>query len=226
MELNVLSEMLLIKVKNGEETGLIRTELQDAPVDHLFSNVGTDKQKKAFWINCYNAFYQILRREKNFVKPDIFRRKVIRVAGIDFSLDNIEHGILRRNKIKWSLGYLSDPFAKKQLKKLAVKEMDFRIHFALNCGAKSCPPIAFYTPDQINDQLELATHSFLESETMLNEEKNEIHISRLFKWFQGDFGGRRGIRAIYQRYLDLDLDKMSLIFKPYNWDEDLENFAF
>ena len=64
MELNVLSEMLLIKVKNGEETGLIRTELQDAPVDHLFSNVGTDKQKKAFWINCYNAFYQILRREK------------------------------------------------------------------------------------------------------------------------------------------------------------------
>ena len=41
---------------------------------------------------------------------------------------------------------------------MAVDVIDFRIHFALNCGAKSCPPIAFYSYDKINDQLDLATH--------------------------------------------------------------------
>jgi thiol-disulfide isomerase/thioredoxin len=34
------------------------------------------------------------------------------------------------------------------------KKVDYRIHFALNCGAKSCPPIVYYSPEKLDQQLE------------------------------------------------------------------------
>ena len=40
--------------------------------------------------------------------------------------------------------------------------MDPRIHFALVCGAKSCPPIKVYTPDSLEDGLDSATMAFCE----------------------------------------------------------------
>lgn len=132
---------------------------------------------------------------------------------------------MRKYRLKWALGYLPDPFAPTLLKKLAVRKLDYRIHFALNCGAKSCPPIAFYSPEKLESQLGMATVSFLEGDTMVFPEKKEIHITRLFLWFMGDFGGKAGIRQILKKELNLETAGMRLVFKEYNWEEALYNFT-
>ena len=44
----------------------------------------------------------------------------------------------------------------------AVQPMDKRIHFALVCGAKSCPPIRVYTPDELDEGLDAAAAAFCE----------------------------------------------------------------
>ena len=71
-------------------------------------------------------------------------------------------------------------------------ECDPRIHFALNCGAKSCPPIAVYSTEsaeRLEKQLEMATLSFISSPTnvKVNVEKETLELSQLFKWYASDF---------------------------------------
>ena len=61
-----------------------------------------------------------------------------------FSFDNIEHDIIRGSRIKWSLGYLKKWFVSKEIKALQLDKREARIHFTLNCGAKSCPPVDIY----------------------------------------------------------------------------------
>ena len=111
------------------------------------------------------------------------------------------------------------------IKKLAVEKIDFRIHFALNCGAISCPPIAFYSSEKIEQQLQLASLSFLEGETDIYADKKEVHVTQLFRWFLADFGGKSGIRKILREYLDFDSKSYQIIFKPYSWEEQLDNYA-
>lgn len=212
-------------VKIKEPTSGIQQQLADSSLERLKMNLSSDTTKKAFWINVYNAYFLILRLQKQVERPAIFRDKLITIAGIQFSLDDIEHGILRKYRWKWSLGYLPHIFAPAILRQLAVDKMDPRIHFALNCGAKSCPPIAFYTPEKINQQLEVATQAFLENETKVFPEKREIHASRLLLWYQGDFGGKKGALRFLNRYLNQNFGGWKLRYQPYNWEEALGNFA-
>jgi hypothetical protein len=219
-----LSETLLYRTKTGQPTGDLQIQMCDFPMKTLMQHLANDHSKKAFWINIYNAYFQIFR-STGIQKPDIFRKKLICLAGKKISLDDIEHGILRKNRIKWSFGYLPNPLASQLLKDLAVSTLDYRIHFALNCGAKSCPPIAFYSLGKIDDQLELATLSFLEAETDIFEEKGEIHVSRLFHWFRGDFRGINGMKQLLREKLGLETRNMKIRFKKYNWEDVLHNFT-
>ena len=226
MNLNELSEQLLLQVKLERPVHELIVQLQSAPPSQLYAQLREDDQKKAFWINVYNAWFQILRRDQGIAKPAIYREKLVAVAGLHLSLDEIEHGILRKYRIKWSGGYLANPFVPAQIRKLAVQARDYRIHFALNCGAVSCPPIAFYTPDQIDRQLDEATQSFLEMETEVHTERNEVQVTRLFQWFIGDFGGRAGIRKILREKLQIDTTGKKLLFREYDRREALGNFRF
>ncbi len=56
------------------------------------------------------------------------------------SLDEIEHGILWRSKCKLSLGYFNKIFKSRFEKAFRVDKLDYRIHFALNCGAPEMNP--------------------------------------------------------------------------------------
>lgn len=219
-----LSEKLLLAVKLGEDTRAIENQLANQELETL-KTLGNDDLKKTFWINIYNTWFQILRKRENKTKPEIYRERLFTIAGNLFSLDDVEHGILRKFRYKYSLGYLANPFVKSLIKELAVEEIDYRIHFALNCGAKSCPPIAFYNAENISSQLDLATASFLEGETEIKTEKKEIHITTLFKWFLGDFGGMKGVRQILEEKLSLSTQGYKLVFTPYSWDEHLDNFV-
>lgn len=222
---NTLSEQLLLTVKKQQDTSALQKELAQIPLPTLKTALAEDDRKKAFWVNVYNAYYQILRIEQGMDKPDIYRKRAFTIAGEPFSLDDVEHGILRKFRYKYSLGYLANPFTSKLIKNLAVDELDYRIHFALNCGAKSCPPIAFYKVKNIDSQLDLATQAFLEGETDFDEEKKAVHTTALFQWFAGDFGGKSGIREIYRHQLDKDISDYKIKYKEYSWEDDLGNFV-
>ena len=68
------------------------------------------------------------------------------IGGHQYSLQDIEHGILRGNRK--GPGQFKKPFNKGDPRaEAAVHEVDPRIHFALVCGAKSCPPIKTYSAE-------------------------------------------------------------------------------
>ena len=220
-----LGEQLLLKVKMGDSTQALEFTLEKLEISDLTGNLFTDNTKKAFWINIYNAYFQILAGKGEKAKPDIFRHKLITIAGRKFSLDDIEHGILRKYRWKPSLGCLPQLFPSAIIKSLAVSAIDFRIHFALNCGAKSCPPIAFYKVDNIDKQLDLATQSFLESETVIDDDKKTLTVTKLILWFKGDFGGEEKLKKALSKYLCKDFTNYRILYKKYNWDMELHKFA-
>lgn len=222
--LNALSEQLLLAVKRKKDYAGYLEKLAGFQVSDVEKQLSDDSHKMAFWINTYNAFFQILRKDLDLRQPKIYTTKQMSMAGQRISLDDIEHGILRRFRYKYSLGYLPDPFASALIKKWAVTSIDFRIHFALNCGAKSCPPIAFYTEDKLEEQLELAGVSFLMEDTRINAQRKEAHVSKLFLWFLKDFGGKKGTRKIISKYLNQDLGGYKIIYNQYSWEEHLNNY--
>ena len=103
---------------------------------------------------------------------------------------------------------------------------DPRIHFALNCGAVSCPPIAVYSGEDLDSQLDDATKGFLEDNTTVNTEDNSISLSMLFKWYKEDFGETdegivQWIRAQAPEKLLKAIETLkapTLKYPSYNWD--------
>jgi len=221
---NHLAEQLLDNVRKKQDYTDILNHIGSLKYSGLLENLNSNAKKNAFWINIYNAFFQIIRQATDIDKSKVYTTRTICIAGVFFSLDDIEHGILRRYRYKKSLGYLPNLWASKSIKKLAVSAVDYRIHFALNCGAISCPPIRFYVLSELENQLNLATQSFLKQETDIDPISKTVHVTRLFLWFLGDFGGRKGIRRILNEQLNFNSNGYKLIFKPYNWDEQLDNF--
>lgn len=102
---------------------------------------------------------------------------------------------------------------------MALPDAEPLIHFALNCGAKGCPPIKTYTPkvsrpstsfgdlkfkpkittldsvastcQDIDGQLRTAAEAFLENDDacVVDCGKREVRLSQIFKWYKADFGG-------------------------------------
>lgn len=222
-----LSQDFMYAARTGEDASGLAEQLRSLDYTVLHSTLQTDVEKKAFWMNLYNGFTQyLLRQEPGRYKNRgrFFKSRQIIVAHHKFSLDDIEHGILRRSKIKLSLGYLDKPFPKKVEKELRVDKLDSRIHFALNCGAKSCPPIAFYSPENLDRQLELATKAYLSGEVQVNEKKNQATVPAVMGWFRHDFGGKKGMRDLLRNHGYTAVNASTRIrFNDYDWSLYLEN---
>jgi hypothetical protein len=124
-----------------------------------------------------------------------------------------------------SLGYFNKIFPGKTAKALRTHTLDYRLHFALNCGAKSCPPIAFYSATDIDKQLDVATGAFLKGEAEYDADKNIVKLPALMGWFRRDFGGKRNMRKILKEY-DIIPQKSNpkIKFKKYSWDLYLDNY--
>lgn len=220
-----LSEQLLYHVKTEAATDTLERQLATINLPDLVYGLSDDKARKTFWINIYNAWFQILATREHKTRPAIFTNKLVNVAGTLFSLDDIEHGILRRYRNKLSQGYREQSNVPVAIKQLAVAEIDYRIHFALNCGAKSCPPIAFYKYERIDDQLNLAAASFLSSETKVDETNKELTTSKILFFYEGDFGGKAGILKMLSKYLNQNFTGYKIKYAPYDWDAKLKNFS-
>lgn len=220
-----LSEDLLYKVKIQANSDSVELALSALTYAQLLEGLPNDRAKKTFWVNMYNAWYQILAIRFNKSRPKIFTEHLIPVAGLTFSLDDIEHGILRKYRWKFSMGYLPQFMPLKTIKSLAVDTIDYRIHFALNCGARSCPPIAFYQYANIDRQLDMATLSFMKGDSVIDDDKKQVTVSKILSWFKGDFGGTNGIKALLQKVFQRDFSGYSIAYSDYDWDKALGNFG-
>jgi len=196
--------------------------------EELYKNLTTENQKKAFWLNIYNAFVQLALKsnpEKFKNRNKFYKNKFIVIAGKKMSLDLIEHGIIRHSKNKYSLGYIQKVFVGKFEKKFRLKEVDMRIHFALNCGAKSCPAVAFYNEKDIDEQLNGAMKGYITSESIYNKEKNVVLIPVLFKWFRADFRGKKNVYSLLWKYAVIpENTKPKIKYLKYDWTLELERY--
>jgi hypothetical protein len=176
-----------------------------------------EKEKLSFWINLYNTIVVdgiIASNIDESVREAVgfFSKIKYIIGGYRFSPDDIEHGILRANNRKPSRPWRRfGPLNPKR--KFALKKLDPRIHFALVCGSRSCAPIKYYTPEGIEEELEIATENFVNSsEVIVIPEERRILISQIFKWYKVDFGGISGILDFIKKYI-LDDDKKTFLEK-------------
>lgn len=224
-----LSQQLLLAIRQGEDASHLVQQLAELDVLELVEQLHTDTLRLAFWLNGYNAFVQLLLRQEPELytrRKAFFRRKAFVVAGMPLSLDDIEHGILRRSRIWWGLGFLQDPLPSAFEKAFRLQAPDCRIHFALNCGAASCPPIAMYRPETIHTQLDLATRAYLSTEAHYDSWQNTVYLPRLFLWFWGDFKGRKGILKLLEHFGIIAAGRRpKMRFKSYDWNLAPESFV-
>lgn len=193
----------------------------------LLEQLKDDAHKKTFFINLYNGFTndELKRNPKKYEDRNaFFKAEQFVVAGHNLSLDVIEHGFLRRSSIKWSLGRLHKLFPSKLDRTYRVDDVDYRIHFALNCGAKSCPPVTPYNVKDLDQQLDKSTKEYVTKVAKYNKEKDEVVLPVLMSWFRGDFGNRRGILKIIKKLEIIPEDeKPKFTYADYDWTLDVNN---
>lgn len=164
----------------------------------------------AYWINLYNALTLDLIlahypvdsiRELADGEKTPWQIPRVEVAGRPLTLDEIENAIIR------------------------PQFRDARIHFALNCAAVSCPPLApeAYTGANLYAQLERATRKALRDRRWLRISETQIAVSQIFEWYAQDFIDQAGsIRRFLARYRPdqratlLD-ESRELVYMEYVW---------
>ena len=137
----------------------------------------------AFWVNLYNAKTIDVVLDKYPVKSikDVslggglkalvgggpWQAKIMKVSGIELSLDDIENTILR--------AHYGDP----------------RVHYSVNCASVGCPNLAVeaYTGAKLDAMLEAGAKAFINSPRGVLVEGSRITASSIYDWFQADFGG-------------------------------------
>jgi hypothetical protein len=202
------------------------------------TSLTNDAECKAFWINLYNALiiHAVIaygaRRSVQEI-PGIFDRAAYNVGGKRYSANDIEHGILRANRghplIPGGQFATDDPRLG-----YVVTTLDPRLHFALVCAAKSCPPIGFYRADKLDAQLDLAARHFINGgQVRLDRATMTVSLSRLFSWYAADFGGalfgyrrRDALLRFIAPYLESAEDcafitnnarRLKFVFIRYDW---------
>lgn len=182
------------------------------------ANVGAmnPKQRLAYWINVYNVNsvatvvegypVQSIRDLSTdpLIRLNVFKKDRIPFGGAAISLDTVENEKIRKG--------FHDP----------------RIHFAINCAAKSCPPIRTeaYVGATLDAQLDDQARRFLNGPlgVRLEPDGNEldVHVTKIMDWFGDDFdqypGGRK---AFLRKYVSADkrqkLDAATDL--DFEWDD-------
>ena len=206
------------KALKADKARLDQLRRQMAQVD---AGALSPKDRLAYWINLYNISvvgvvvdnYPVdsIRDISTdpIVRLNVFKKDVIPTKTGKMSLDTIEHEKIRE-------GF-----------------KDARIHFAVNCAAKSCPPIRSepYVGARIDQQLDDQARRFLNGPYGVRIEKDGdevvLHVTKIMDWFADDFekwgGGRIAFLRKYlpadkQKQIDAARGKVELEFQDYSWD--------
>jgi len=186
------------------------------------------RDRMAFWINAYNLLtlraivdHYPIRGSRFSLSPQNSIKQIDgvwttlkwRAAGRDVTLDQIEHGILR------------------------PEFGDARVHMAVNCASKSCPPLGAtpYVGANLDAQLDEAARRYLASPAGTRVAGGRLLISRIFEWYGDDFvksyaamhpgSGRaadRAIRGFIERYGPPEAAaaakaELAIQFLDYDW---------
>jgi hypothetical protein len=155
----------------------------------------------AFYINAYNAWILHEALDKyptKSVKDPLFIffiSKRITVAGEKMSFKHLEDGIIRPR--------FHEP----------------RIHFALNCASRSCPPLRAeaYDGARLDAQFEEQTRAFVNSDRGVKPSGETAQLSKIFDWYKDDFGGDAGIAAFLKKYRNGKSQFKSVSYQDYDW---------
>jgi hypothetical protein len=168
-----VSDGLIDYSKIAENSGDIEKLYRDIGTMDL--NKATTNEKKAFYINAYNmvVIYSIVRNYPVASPMD--------VKGF---FDKAKHDIAAE---RLTLNELEN-------QKLRQIYNDGRLHFALVCAAKSCPPLAAsaFTPDKIEEQLNERTKFALNDNTWIkvHPKQKKVEVSQIFEWYKDDFASK------------------------------------
>lgn len=152
-----------------------------------------EQTRLAFGLNLYNlmisyAFVKMGVPTSSMGRNAFFSKVKFNVGGLLLSFNDLENGVLRANtRHPYAM---SVPFAKDDPRLVyTLSKLDPRIHFGLNCGAKSCPPVKYFRANTIDEELQIVSVSFCEKDEtcFVDEDKHELHLSMLLKWFKDDF---------------------------------------
>lgn len=175
------------------------------------------KEQLAFWINLYNASTVGVVVDKYPIKSirdlstdplvrlNVFKKKVVPLGNRKLSLNDIENDFIRTG--------FKDP----------------RIHFAINCAAKSCPPMPeqALTGARVDAQLDEQVKKFVAGNNLRVERKGDkavMHTTMITKWFKEDFdnwGG--GVVKFFMKYLpqqkvaQLSGARVTIEHDDYDW---------
>lgn len=211
-DLNTFSQHFLKDAREGKDSKLYLDTLKQLDREKFNQEINTEHEQLAFWINSYNALILVKLKEDPSAYTDrehFFGSPSIYLMGMEVSFNDIENVILRSQHSENET---------ETLRSLSLKVPDYRIHFALNCGTKSCPPIAYYSPENIQEQLALAERSFIESNSIYDPENNTLTISELFNWYSADFGGEDGIVQLHKKTGVIPPWAQPVLkFTPYDW---------
>lgn len=171
-------------------------------------------ERFAFWVNAYNllAIKAVIDqypttsiKDGGSLFQSIWKRKIGTVAGKEFALDEIEHGILRPE--------FRDP----------------RVHFAIVCASLSCPDLRTepYVAERLDAQLDEAARSFLGNRTkglVPGPDGQSARVSSIFKWFREDFTAAGGVAEFIRAKVDpplavriAGLTNSGLSYLDYDW---------
>ena len=233
MSIPELSVQLIENLRAGSSTDEIEMIFANLTEKELEDALDTEGKRKAFWLNVYNAYVQILlvddpdlfKDRNSFFGYNFFSSPQVTIAGKELSFDDIEHGIIRRSKNKLSGGYVNKIFVGDFEEKFRWEEVDARIHFALNCGAAACPYIAAYYPDRVNEQLDISSKQYLAKTTDYYPDENRVVVNKLMSWFRADFGGKDGSVQMLKDYGIIPEEASpSVEYKDYDWTLELGNY--
>jgi len=168
-------------------------------------------EQLAYWINAYNAYTVKLivdfyptksirdlgPKLKIPLIKDVWHYKFFKIAGVDMSLDEVEHGILRKE--------FDEP----------------RIHFAINCASISCPPLLneAFVADKLEAQLTKVTVAFINDPVRNKLGTQSVQLSSIFSWFTGDFTKRGTLIEFLNKYSKVKIAPNAKVsFLDYNWN--------
>lgn len=218
----------LTNLKNNQPTDEQEAILKNISIEEAEKQLDTNTKRLVFWVNVYNSYIQKILKDKPEwyeTRGKFFKEKMLPIMGMNLSFADIEHGMIRRSQYEYFLGYVTNPFAPKYEKRLRVFERDMRIHFALNCGAKDCPPVAIYTVDRYDEQMEKGTKQYLEFISTLEPQWSKVKTTPLMSWFRGDFGGKKGAKKLLAKHGIIPTHKgWEIAFKGYDWTLYLDNY--
>ena len=178
------------------------------------------RQQLAYWINVYNvnsvatvvegypvASIRDLSTDL-LIRLNVFKKERVPVGNTTISLDDVEN------------------------KKIREVFHDPRIHFAINCSAKSCPPIRTeaYVGANVDAQLDDQARRFLNGPlgVRLAQDGDEldIHVTKIMDWFGDDFqtfpGGRLGF---LKKYISADKLRTLNAAREIDWEYDDYDWA-